>query len=218
MKKIIIDLYGGTGSWSRPYEQNGNYCVYNITLPYYNALKTRYEQNNAVIFCGGESKPLTLKLSNIYGILAAPPCTEFSPLKAYNGVKPDYKTGLATVDAALKLVRECMMIYPKRLSFWALENPRAKLTYFLGDPPLVFDPCDYGDKWTKKTAIWGYFTPPEKHRVKPEFTDFSLVPIKEDIFGKLPDDYTIPEGWTRAQAIRSQTPKGFARAFFRANR
>ncbi|MFH1231142.1 MAG: hypothetical protein V1709_06555, partial [Planctomycetota bacterium] len=32
--KIILDLCGGTGSWSRPYLEAG-YNVYNITLPEY---------------------------------------------------------------------------------------------------------------------------------------------------------------------------------------
>lgn len=217
MAKIILDLYGGTGSWSRPYDNNKSYKVYNITQPYYDMLKTRYI-GNKIIFCGGTSKPLELAITSIYGILAAPPCTEFSPLKTSSGAKPDYKTGLATVDAALKVVRACMAIFPKKLAFWALENPAQKLRYFLGDAPLVFDPCDFGDPWTKKTAIWGYYNLPEKHKVKPLYDDFADVPIREDVFGKLPDEYDIPKGWTRAQAIRSQTPKGFAKAFFNANR
>lgn len=34
MNKIILDLCGGTGSWSRPWKENG-YDVRNITLPEY---------------------------------------------------------------------------------------------------------------------------------------------------------------------------------------
>lgn len=56
--KIILDLCGGSGSWSRPYALNG-YKVINVTLPEYNVLNY---------------KPP----ANVYGILAAPPCTEFS--------------------------------------------------------------------------------------------------------------------------------------------
>lgn len=58
--KIILDLCGGSGSWSRAYAAAG-YDVRNITLPEYNVLD--YEPPE-----------------NVYGILAAPPCTEFSVL------------------------------------------------------------------------------------------------------------------------------------------
>lgn len=39
--KIILDLCGGTGSWSRPYVEAG-YDVRVITLPSHNILKLRY--------------------------------------------------------------------------------------------------------------------------------------------------------------------------------
>jgi len=51
--KIILDLCGGTGSWSRPWKLAG-YDVRNITLPDYDVLT--YEPPD-----------------NVYGILAAPP-------------------------------------------------------------------------------------------------------------------------------------------------
>lgn len=55
--KIILDLCGGTGSWSRPYKAAG-YDVRVITLPEYD-VRTYVPPDN------------------VYGILAAPPCTEF---------------------------------------------------------------------------------------------------------------------------------------------
>ena len=51
--KIILDLCGGTGSWSRPWQLNG-YDVRIITLPAYDVLI--YEPPD-----------------NVWGILAAPP-------------------------------------------------------------------------------------------------------------------------------------------------
>ena len=56
--KIILDLCGGTGAWSRPYKDAG-YDVRLITLP----------DNDVLTY----QPP-----SGVYGILAAPPCTEFS--------------------------------------------------------------------------------------------------------------------------------------------
>ena len=40
MAKIILDLCGGTGSWSKPYRAAG-YDVRVITLPRYNLFDTR---------------------------------------------------------------------------------------------------------------------------------------------------------------------------------
>lgn len=51
--KIILDLCGGTGSWSKPYRDAG-YDVQVITLPEYDVLTYQSPEN-------------------IYGILAAPP-------------------------------------------------------------------------------------------------------------------------------------------------
>ncbi len=56
--KIILDLCGGTGAWSKPYKDNG-YNVINVTLPEYDV--RTYEPPD-----------------NVYGILAAPPCTDFA--------------------------------------------------------------------------------------------------------------------------------------------
>ena len=56
--KVILDLCGGTGSWSKPYKDNG-YDVRVITLPDYDV--TTFEPPK-----------------DVYGILAAPPCTMFS--------------------------------------------------------------------------------------------------------------------------------------------
>jgi len=58
MAKIILDLCGGTGAWSKPYRDAG-YDVRNITLP--DTDVRIYEPPD-----------------NVYGILAAPPCTHFS--------------------------------------------------------------------------------------------------------------------------------------------
>ncbi len=38
-RKIILDLCGGTGSWSKPYQDNPEYKVFNLTLPDYDVTK-----------------------------------------------------------------------------------------------------------------------------------------------------------------------------------
>lgn len=85
--------------------------------------------------------------------------------------------------------------------WWALENPVGRLRTYLGDPTLIFNPCDFGDPYTKKTLLWGNFTLPKYNRVAP--TEGS----KMHRLGPSPE---------RAR-LRSMTPQGFANAFFEAN-
>jgi len=198
--KIILDLCGGTGAWSKPYAEAG-YDVRNITLPDYDV--RTYEPPD-----------------NVYGILAAPPCTIFS--LAGNKYRYQEKQDLAYLDKlipALILVNACLNIVKKsKPKFWCLENPAGTLTIFLGKPMMYFNPCDYGDPYTKKTALWGNFIPPlpliigADKSVTPEFVTLNsgkrMSPMHYKAF-KLP-----PE--KRAE-IRSITPTGFAKAFFEAN-
>ena len=140
--KIILDLCGGTGAWSRPYAEAG-YDVRVIGLP-------------------EDVRLLRLQPVQVHGILAAPPCTYFCRMRMCRGRPSDeqFMEGLSVVDACLRAVS----IY--RPKWWALENPQGYLRQWLGEPQLKFHPCDYGDPWTKRTWVWGNFTLPAKNPVK----------------------------------------------------
>ena len=177
--KIILDLCGGTGAWSKPYKEAG-YDVRNITLPDYDVRTYKPPKN-------------------VYGILAAPPCTHLSG----SGARWWRQKGRKALLEALSIVDACLrIILISKPKFWCLENPVGRLSKFLGKPKMYFNPCDFGDFYTKKTALWGEFTFPEKKPVKPK--------------GKNPIWY-MPPGKKRAEK-RSITPQGFAKAFFEANK
>jgi len=143
--KIILDLCGGTGAWSRPYAKAG-YDVRNITLPYYDVTDYCLREELA------DLKP--------YGILAAPPCTMFSLARQRAKTPRDFRQGMNVVISCLEIIWECR--YMHKLNFWALENPTGYLRQFLGMPALTFKPCEYGDPISKRTDLWGYFKPPKK--------------------------------------------------------
>jgi hypothetical protein len=138
VKKIILDLCGGTGSWGRPYREAG-YDVRLITLPEYDVMA--YEPPE-----------------NVYGILAAPPCTEFSLAKNGSHRTRDFGNALKAVDACLKIIWKCRMA--GTLQFWAMENPVGYLRQFLGRPRYTFEQWQFGELKIKKTDIWGYFNEP----------------------------------------------------------
>lgn len=182
--KIILDLCGGTGAWSRPYAEAG-YDVRNITLPDY----------DVCTFIPPEG---------VHGILAAPPCDHFALSGARWWKKKGIsalREGLNVVDACLRIVWRCKR--DRKLKWWALENPLGRLNKFLGEPRMKFQPCDYGDPYTKKTQLWGEFTPPMKWQ--------PIVPTEGS---KMWRKYG---GSKKGKEMRSITPAGFAKAFFEAN-
>lgn len=202
--KIILDLAGGTGSWSAPYKKAG-YDVRVITLPDYDLFT--YEPPKGV-----------------YGILAAPTCTEFS-LARTNAKNP------RDLEKSMKLVKRCLEIIWQQqyalvnknsklttLKFWALENPRGFLKYFLGNPPLEFTPADYGDNYKKRTHLWGNYIVPTKSPIKCTTKKFDAT-LLEDL-PEFPEGFIYNKGCglDKRQVRRSITPSGFAQAFYNANK
>jgi hypothetical protein len=80
------------------------------------------------------------------------------------------------LEEGMRLVKECQRIIwtclyrqyqePSKtmpLKFWVIENPGTGfLRWFLGKPAFEYCPSEYGAGFTKRTALWGSFTPPNK--------------------------------------------------------
>jgi len=180
MNKIILDLCGGTGSWSKPYGEAG-YDVRVITLP----------ENDLCNYVPPD---------NVYGILFAPPCTVWanSGARWWKDRHPNEIFEASKVlIAGLRIIHKCNPV------FHALENPIGRMKHMLGSPQLIFDPCDYGDPYTKKTLLWGCFNHPVRSPVEP--IEGSKMHLR---YGGKSD---------RTKEARSITPEGFANAFFQAN-
>lgn len=209
MSKIILDLQGGTGAWSKYYREAEGYYVINVTLPDYDILKTeiRPQEKYNIVFRGVKVEPL--KIKDIYGILASPVCTMFSLARTKAKTPRDFRKGMELVIACLNIIWECR--YDHKLAFWAMENPMGILRQFLGRPVLTFDPCDYGDPYKKKTDIWGYFYTPKKKPVDP-ISYISAGKRFPPLWGKTGGKSE------RTKMLRAITPPGFARAFFEANK
>lgn len=138
---------------------------------------------------------------------AFPPCTNL----AVSGARWFAEKGLRGVIEGLETVERCRRLLEWCGCPWLLENPVSTISSYWRKPDHTFHPCDYGgyldppgDCYTKKTCLWvgGGFRMPERKRVEPVEGSrmHRLAPSAE-----------------RAD-IRSQTPEGFARAVFEANR
>jgi len=180
-QRIILDLCGNTGAWSEPYDKAG-YDVRIITLP-------DYDVCNFIV------------PKNVWGILAAPPCNEFSIAKG-SQIR-DFEKGMKVVKGCLEAVWIARI--DGNLQWWCLENPRGFLRQFLGKPPHTIRYWWYGDGIDKPTDLWGYFNLPKKKYLQPA----GLLKQVRDMPGGTDEE---------RQLSRAQTPPGFAQAFFEANR
>lgn len=185
--RLILDLCGGSGSWSAPYAAAG-YRVEVVTLPV--DVRTYVPPRD------------------VWGLLAAPPCDQFSlarnPWNTREGGRPrDFVRGMECVNACLRIVQQA------RPRWWALENPVGLLGRWLGVPRDVWEPCDFGDPWTKRTAIWGSYTIPRRGPF--------VRPLGGGPFCALCDPERRKTTWCSDSGHRAVTPPGFARAFFEAN-
>ena len=226
MKKINLDLCGGTGSWSLPYKETG-YDVKVITVPEYDILYTTYE-NELLNFRDGKDMGVCLIVNpkEVYGILAAPPCTMFSfvrttpkrPRDLVNSVNLVYKCLEIIWFCQRQLVNQHQKLPP--LKFWALENPYfGMLNWYLGKPAFIFQPYEFGDGYKKKTALWGKFNEPIKQEkwIMKNNKKFDSLLMEEIKALKSPINEEAGNPKTR-KTLRAITPRGFALAFYKANK
>ncbi|MBW2010922.1 MAG: DNA cytosine methyltransferase [Deltaproteobacteria bacterium] len=104
--KIILDLCGGSGAWSK-YYKNAGYDVRVITTP----------EQDVTDYIPSE---------NVWGILSAPPCTMFSLARTKARLPRNLIEGMIPVNACIRIA---VTSKPK---FFALENPIGLLSKFLG--------------------------------------------------------------------------------------
>lgn len=195
-KKTIIDLCGGTGSWSNNYAEAGYRVV--IVDP------LAEPGPNVEAIASGVVEVLSNHgglFDDVHGVLAAPPCTQFASSGArwWSSKPPELLAEAESVVlACLEIIRICD---PK---WWALENPVGRLPKLIGPYKYTFQPTEYGDPWHKRTCIWGTAAMPPK-----------LIPPVER--NPALDPWRLPPSANRWR-LRSKTPPGFAKAFFEANK
>lgn len=213
---IILDLCGGTGSWSRPYKEAG-YEVYVVTLPEYDVFDIVLSNDN--VYLKNRNGVITeIHARDVYGILAAPTCTMFSLARTTAKLPRDFKGAIALVQKCLEVVWYCRQQPDSKLKFWALENPLGYLRQFIGRPSYTFSPEEFGECYTKKTDLWGYFNEPKKNPRK-QTPDEHYRSIRNNrVLPDLPEGYEMPKGWNVQAARRSMTSAKFADAFYAANK
>lgn len=163
----------------------------------------------------------------IHGIIANPPCTEFSTARS-GGIARENDIGFELLNHCQRIIKEAN---PK---WWVLENPATgTMKNHIGNPIAIYHPWQYGSPWTKKTALWGKFVMPEQL-----FTKWEDVPKNNKLYLRQGNRYTgkpamyqlhksaiehIPEFEPfkpfvdSDNAFRSLCSQGFANAFKEVN-
>jgi hypothetical protein len=193
-EKTIFSLFDLTGVWSQPYVDAG-YNVIQIDL------QTGHDIRDFSVEYISENWP---EITDVYGILIAAPCTDFASSGARWFAKKDED---GRTEASKELVFQALRTVEYfRPQMWVLENPVGRIESLTGLPKArySFDPNDFGDPYTKKTQLWGKFN-----------TDLPVAPVEPTEGSKMHSKYG--GGSLRTKNARSETPEGFAYAFFMAN-
>lgn len=186
-----------------------------LTLPEYDLFDTKTDKRIIEFYNRYTGSVETENADEIYGILAAPTCTMFSFARTTAKTPRDFEGSMKLVEKCLEIIWYCRVSNESALKFWALENPLGYLRQFLGKPPFTFSPEEFGEDYTKKTDIWGYFNIPKRKPYKLSPNEQLLSYRNNRVLPELPKDYIVPEGWNKQAARRSMTSKRFAEAFLR---
>jgi len=212
--RLIVSLYDYSKKWVQPYIKSGypvicwDKKIEGCILEKFTTLQTNIE----TAIKTGHSP---------YGFLFAPPCTHFAGSGAQWWAKKDAAPPFENdiwndVDYHVAYVLICLhLVEIYKPAFWVLENPVGRIEKLVPElspyRTMTFNPCDFGDPYTKKTILYGSFNKDlVKNPVQPEYITWA---------GK-----RFPAIWKgtggsseKTKTRRSQTPAGFARAFFKAN-
>lgn len=205
MRNIILSLFDLTGNWCKPYRDNG-----------FEVIQVDLQKGIDILTWDYKAVPK----EQVYGILAAVPCTDFAVSGARWFAEKD-KDG--RTEQSIRLVDKTKEIIDYfDPVFWVIENPVGriqKLNPWIGNKKEIFHPWEFAgygfdeDRYTKKTCLWGKFNPPVKKPLPPYHTgDYGKIHYPKDENGKA-------YGWNTIECknARSATPMGFATAFYEAN-
>jgi hypothetical protein len=218
--RLIVSIYDYSGAWPADYIKAG-----------YPTILWDYKHEGCIL---QHFDRLVFKIDEAieagyvpYGLFAAPPCTDISaagaqywPAKDAENAPEGYecfsnRSEYAEALAAIVLVLRDLYDW----NFWTLENPPGRLEKMVPElkpfRKMMFRPFEYGDDMTKRTILWGEFNADlVKTPIVPTTVTLSTNGRK----------FQTSEIWAKTggksnktKTARSNTPKGFSKAFFAAN-
>lgn len=194
MQPVMISAFDFTTTMAKPWAKAGYlcYCV-DVQHP-----RGEIREGN-IIRVGADMLDWLPPRADVVFAAFFPPCTDL----AVSGARWFRDKGLGRAIRALQLFKRSVDLAELLGCPYLIENPVSTVSSHWRKPDHTFDPCDYGDPYTKKTCLWtgGGFVMPKPRRVEP---------ILGSKMARLPPS---PD---RAN-LRSATPAGFAQEVFKAN-
>jgi hypothetical protein len=195
---IVLSLCDRTGHMVEPWLEAGHECW---------TVDTQHEpgehREGNLVRVGADVTTWLPPLAEYRIVFAFPPCTDL----AVSGARWFRQKGLTGLISALGTVEACRRICEWSRAPWMLENPVSTLSTYWRPPDFQFDPTDFAglmeqDAYTKRTCLWtgGGFVLPRKRWAEP------VQGSRMHRLGPSPE----------RSDLRSETPRGFARAVFEA--
>lgn len=199
-KGRVLSVCDRTGNMLKPWAEDGWECI---------ALDVQHagdEVRDGVRYVEGDVRTYQPPPCGV--VFGFPPCTHF----AVSGARWWASKGPAALAEGLELVFATVrIIAASGAPVWCVENPVGRLAEWWRAPDYTFNPCDFGgyldppgDAYTKRTCLWasrGFVMPVPR-------------PVDPVEGSKM---HRIPPGPERMN-LRSETPMGFARAVWTANK
>ncbi|MFA6023578.1 MAG: DNA cytosine methyltransferase [Candidatus Pacearchaeota archaeon] len=140
---IILELFSGTGSFSKVCKERGHKC---FTLDF----NKKFNPDLCINILDFNILMLPKEFRNPDVVWASPPCTEYSHAK---------RTGIRNINEANKVVEFTKEIikdlHPK---YWIIENPQTgllkKQQFMFGLEFCDASYCKYGFNYRKQTRFW----------------------------------------------------------------
>lgn len=191
MKEIVLSLCDKTGNILKPWAETKKYRCIAVDIQH-----VGLEIKDGIEYVGADVRSYLAPNGKYKFACAFPPCTHL----AVSGARWFKSKGLTKLKEAIEVVEACERILKWTLAPYFIENPVSVLSSHWRKPNYAFDPCDYGDPYTKKTCLWtnDSFIMPPKNRVEPT------------LGSKM---HKLPPSPERAD-LRSETPMGFSKALF----
>lgn len=211
--KVVFSLFDYTGVWSQPWRDAG------YTVIQYDK---RLGDDLMAFFPVDDIAAAHEEGMEVVGVLSATPCTTMTSAGAKWWAtrhdvpnEPDLvrmfgEKALQDHDTPHEYNKDLVALTELFIDlaapqWYAIENPTGRIGDYLGEegtrinPTMRFDPHYYGDPYTKKTGLWGDFN-----------TDLPQANVE-------PTEGSKIHKKSSSDPTRSDTPEGFAYAFFMAN-
>jgi hypothetical protein len=208
-EQVCIFLCDRTGNMAKPWAEAG-YTCYCVDLQHLvRKAKIVQQGQGKIIYTYGDARYWTPP-DNVEIIFVAcfPVCTDMagSGAQDYSNAKGRTpKKGIPQLMDGLMLFNSCYQVAKWSGAPFVIENPVGVIPTHFRKPDYYFQPWQFGDLYTKKTALWtgnGFIMPKAEFIYPPEGTTQKI--------------WLASPGEDRAD-IRAETPEGFARAVFESN-